>query len=287
MSASTSTSTSTAPVQTIAFLGATGGCTLPVLERALKAGHHATALVRNPAKLRTLLSTTRGVPADLIDRNLTIISGSASDSDAAAAASLRALLTVPNDGQPSNTLVDTIVSGIGSLPALQWSLRSPVTLQQPGLCGAATRNVVDALRGLLAEGCRTQAGGGPGMVAISTTGVSRVQRDVPLLFVPLYHYLLRVPHEDKRDMEDCVVAAEAEGSLGGFVVVRPSLLLDGGAKGKGAVRVGWEGAGGKGEGAPGPAVGYTVARDDVAAWIWEEAVMRRETWAGKCVSLTY
>ncbi|KAL0264785.1 hypothetical protein SLS55_000737 [Diplodia seriata] len=272
------------PVQTIAFLGATGGCTLPVLERTLKAGHHATALVRNPAKLRTLLlDPARGVAADVLDRNLTIIAGDASDATA-----VRTLLTVPGK---EKTLVNTIMSGVGSLPKLQWSLRRPVSLQQPGLCDTATRTVQDALRDLIAEGYRVRGTQGedegkPVMIAISTTGISRLQRDVPVLFVPLYHWFLCVPHEDKRNMEDRVVAAKEEGSLRDFIIVRPSLLLDGEAKGAQALRVGWEGVKTSDQ-APGPAVGYTTTRNEVAAWIWEEAIMNREKWAGKCVSLTY
>ncbi|KAF4533802.1 Fungal specific transcription factor domain-containing protein [Lasiodiplodia theobromae] len=280
---------STTTTQTIAFLGATGGCTLPVLARALTAGHHCTALARTPAKLRTALISTAGVAADVVDRNLTIVAGSASDAGA-----MRSLLTsVPGRGAEEKTLVDFIISGIGGAPKLQWSLRTPATIDNPHICESAAQGVEEALRGLLAEGYRVRSSGAaeqekkPVMITISTTGISRLQRDVPLLFLPLYHWLGKIPHDDKRAMEDRVVAATREGTLRDFVIVRPSLLVDGEAKGRQALRVGWEPATEKSERAPGPAVGYTTTRDDVAAWIWEEAVLNTEKWRGKCVSLTY
>lgn len=283
--------TTTTTTKTIAFLGATGGCTLPVLARALSAGHHATALARNPAKLRTALISTAGVAADVVDRNLTIVAGSASDAGA-----MRSLLTVPGSST-EKTLVDLVISGIGGAPKLQWSLRTPATIDNPHICESAARGVEEALRGLLAEGYRVRSSSSssagaeeqekPVMITISTTGISRLQRDVPLLFLPLYHWLGKIPHDDKRAMEDRVVAATHEGTLRDFVIVRPSLLVDGEAKGRQALRVGWEPATEKSERAPGPAVGYTTTRDDVAAWIWEEAVLNTEKWRGKCVSLTY
>lgn len=267
----------TTPPQTIAFLGATGGCTFPVLVHALRAGHHATALARNPAKLRSLLldpaNPATALAATVLDTHLTVIPGSAQDP-----AALRALLTAD---AANKTLVDALVCGIGSLPAFSWNPLAPATLQQPNVCETAMRGVVEAVAALRGE--EGFAGAPPVVVAISTTGVSSGKRDVPVLCLPAYHWLGAVPHKDKRKMEECVVEASGKGTVGGFVVVRPSLLVDGEGKGRGAVRVGWEG----GEGAPGPAVGYTIARRDVADWIWEEALLRKEKWVGRFVSLTY
>ncbi|EOD50480.1 hypothetical protein UCRNP2_2752 [Neofusicoccum parvum UCRNP2] len=275
-----------APTQqpTIAFIGATGGATIPALASALLANHHCTALARNPSKLRDLLIDGRKVPAALVDSHLTIVGGSASS-----AAAMRALLAAPHAGPKA--LVSFIVSGIGSLPKMQLNPLKPVTLQDPHVCETAVNTATEALRGLLAEGYRAPgaADGRPAMVVISTTGVSRIARDVPVACMPGYHWLLAVPHVDKRAMEDRVVAATkgADATLRGFVAVRPSLLIDGEGKGLASVKVGWEGAEKGADGAPGPAIGYAITREDVGAWIWEEAVLKNDKWANKCVSLTY
>lgn len=118
--------------------------------------------------------------------------------------------------------------------------------------------------------------------------------------LPLYHYLLAVPHKDKKEMERLLVAemrkAVPECAIGGFVVVRPSLLTDGKRLGTEKVRVGVEVEGGegtkekgKGEGEGRPAVGYTISRDDVGGWMFDEIVRGgdRERFVGKMVSITY
>lgn len=86
-------------------------------------------------------------------------------------------------------------------------------------------------------------------------------------------------HADKARMER-VIEEEEDGSvLGGAVVVRPSALTDGVALGKESVRVGRKGE---------PAVGYTVSREDVGLWIFEEVIVGGESgWMGEKVSLTY
>ena len=71
----------------------------------------------------------------------------------------------------------------------------------------------------------------------------------------------------------------ADSSISGFVLIRPSLLLDGQALGSSKVRVGTEMK---------PAVGYTIHRNDVGLWMYENLVEGdREKWAGQKVSLTY
>ncbi|EKG14105.1 hypothetical protein MPH_08720 [Macrophomina phaseolina MS6] len=271
----------TSSTQTFAFLGATGGCTLPVLAQALLSGHHATTLARTPEKLRKMLIEARKVPESVLANQLTIVPGSSSDT-----AAIRTLLVANG---PQKALATVIVSGIGSYPKMNgFNLKTPLTLEDPHITETAMRNVADALKGLLAEGYRVpgNAAGKPLIIAISTTGVTRGQRDVPLLYLPLYHWALAVMHKDKRAMEDVVIAAKQEGVSREFVIVRPSLLTDGAKKGPDAVRVGWENADGKGN-QTGPAIGYTICREDVAAWIWEEAVLKEDAWKGKCVSLTH
>lgn len=84
-----------------------------------------------------------------------------------------------------------------------------------------------------------------------------------------------------------VIAAEVDAStngksdacIRGFVSIRPSLLTNGPA-GKTPVRVGT---------VPKPAVGYTIGREDVGKWIFDEIVdnEQRDRWLGEKVSLTY
>lgn len=120
------------------------------------------------------------------------------------------------------------------------------------------------------------------LVAVSTTGITDLGRDVPLLMYPLYHVMLKDPHKDKRAMEELV-----KGSGERFTLVRPSLLTDGG-EGAGKIRVGVEDVlAGKVEST---AVGYTVSRQDVGNWIYEECVQEEgngEKWVGKAVTLSY
>lgn len=74
--------------------------------------------------------------------------------------------------------------------------------------------------------------------------------------------------------------AEMEAWIREFVVVRPSLLTNGPALGKEKVRVGTEYA---------PSVGYTISREDVGNWVFENVVgsEERERWVGEKVCLTY
>lgn len=110
----------------------------------------------------------------------------------------------------------------------------------------------------------------PVVVAVSTTGISNGPRDVPLLCVPLYHWLLAVPHEDKLEMERLLFEQGDKNVddrvISGFVIVRASALMDGNGVGLEKIREGREGM---------PAIGYTVARKDVADWIFEKVVRRQ------------
>lgn len=104
--------------------------------------------------------------------------------------------------------------------------------------------------------------------------------------------MLSVPHADKKKMEELVIeSGSAErGVVKGrrWVLVRPSFLLNGEARGLESVRTGIEVPGEKtGEGQD-HAVGYTIRREDVGGWIFEECVRGGgERWVGRCVSLTY
>jgi hypothetical protein len=93
----------------------------------------------------------------------------------------------------------------------------------------------------------------------------------------LYHFLLYVPHLDKRGMED--VFRDTEPSpFRSIVGVRPTLLTDGEGVGAAGIRAGKEDT---------PALGYTVTRADVGEWIFKNVVEAGgKGWEGQMVSLT-
>ncbi|PYI09476.1 hypothetical protein BO78DRAFT_438107 [Aspergillus sclerotiicarbonarius CBS 121057] len=117
--------------------------------------------------------------------------------------------------------VDLIITGIGG--SLVFNFPNPIpTLDNPTVCADATRTILAAARTLPSK---------PRIVVVSGTGINYTKRDVPVLMLPLYHWLLGVPHADKRVMEDLVVGEmerEGERGISGFLFVRPSLLVDGG-----------------------------------------------------------
>lgn len=122
----------------------------------------------------------------------------------------------------------------------------------------------------------------PILTAISTTGISS-KRDIPIVMIPLYHWLLRVPHADKKVMEELVEKAAARNVIRSHVIVRPSLLTDGKKLGLSSVRVGWENVDGNGA-----AVGYTISREDVGGFIFEKVIPNdAEEFKDKKISLTY
>lgn len=104
----------------------------------------------------------------------------------------------------------------------------------------------------------------------------------------IYDWLASVPHKDKKQMEAVLLAEMAksanERAIQAFVIVRPSFLTDGNRLGTAKVRVGVESAE-----AADPAVGYTISREDVGGWIFDEIVNGDggEKFAGNMVSITY
>ena len=154
------------------------------------------------------------------------------------------------------------------------------------ICRTAASTILSALALL-------QPSPKPLILVISTTGISAGPRDVPLAFYPFYKTLLANPHKDKSAMEKTLTDAFAnananattdpnptESWIRGVVIVRASLLTNGPALGKESVRVGSEGK---------PAVGYTISREDVGQWVFENVIRdeSRDQWAGEKVSLTY
>lgn len=247
--------------KTILFLGATGGCGASALRRSLDAGHACIALARTPSKLTDIYSADK-YP------NLTVVQGNAHDSSAVATS-----LVNPTD---PTRLVDIVIFSIGG--AFQFS---KLTIDDPTVCH---RGIVALLDGLAAA--RKKVGNPnarPRITATSTTGISRFGRDVPLGLVPLYYVMLKVPHEDKLKMEAELYTQGGRGMQERWTIVRPTLLTDGKAEGKFKVGVedpvnGWE------TNAP----GYTISRDGVGAWIFENIIQQQddEKWVRKAVTLS-
>ena len=244
----------------LAFFGATGGSTLAALIPSLNASYTCLALIRSPQKLTSLL-LSHGVSTSTISTYLHITTGNVLNvSDVAASLTLH------------GKCADIIFSGIG---VFAFGAR-----QEIRICRDGVSNIISALGGMKLEEKEEK----PLLVALSTTGIARGQkkRDLPLLMTPLYKWGLHAPHEDKIAMEDLIVeeAGKGEGSvIRGFVIPRPSMLPDGTAKRLQSVRVGTEEE---------PAVGYTISRADVGAWLFERLIKGDEgEWVGKKPTLTY
>jgi hypothetical protein len=168
----------------------------------------------------------------------------------------------------------------GAYPKLQWSLFKPVVAVDTWLCRDASETVLQAL--VLLNPAKK-----PTLFLISTTGIAPAgaPRDVPFLLYPLYHWLLQDPHKDKAAMEakvrEHMELPEDERAVGTYAFVKPTLLLDGEGKGLEHVRQGTDEE---------PALGYTIQRKDVAAFVFERLVKPDEVpegWKGKGLSLTY
>lgn len=216
----------------------------------------------------TLLDT-KGVTSTTITRHLTVHTGNSKD----AAAIGPALLI-------RNRPVDLILSSVGGAP--KFSRFGVPSIDDLVVCSTSMDALLSAVRTLRAP---TK----PIVVAISSTGISNFGRDIPLAMVPLYHWLLAVPHADKKAMEVAISndVESASPAFGGFIGVRPSLLTDGAAKGVAALKVGIERA----KGFESMAVGYTISREDVGNWVFEEVLKGEMGKVGRyenCfVTLTY
>jgi putative NADH-flavin reductase len=237
--------------QTIAFFGASGGVGLAALKQALASQHTCIALCRNPQKLLDIF------PADS-QPNLHIVTGNAHD----IAAVSKCLVL-------NGRFVDVVVSTIGG----RFDTKK-FAFEDEHVCTKGTQTLLESLKSLRAQGFK----GRPYIVVCSTTGISRFKRDVPLLMLPFYA-TLSVPHDDKRVMEDLLIASDED-----WTAVRPSLLTDGGVCPKG-VRVGVEDPH---KGVLSEVVGYAISREDTGRWIVDSLVKERwEDYVGRCLSISY
>ncbi|KAF2969774.1 hypothetical protein GQX73_g3859 [Xylaria multiplex] len=228
--------------ETVAFFGASGGVGLAALQRTLATGRQCVALCRNPAKLTAILPPES-------NPNLKVIKGNAHDVTAVATC----LLARPG------VLVDQVVSTIGGA-----FIASKMTIDDPEVCRKGMAILLDALTNLRRDG----AVGKPQIIVCSTTGLSRFGRDIPVAMIPLYHYGLKVPHEDKVIMEDRLVSSGEH-----FTIVRPSLMVSDKETTK-EVSVGIEDPK---TGRESTAIGYTISKPDAGRWIAENLVLKKQT----------
>ncbi|KAK1963496.1 hypothetical protein LY78DRAFT_683251 [Colletotrichum sublineola] len=167
-----------------------------------------------------------------------------------------------------------LVSPLDPTPASLTPSSPP--LAHGSTCGMAV--LLDALKNL-----RTEKGvsGNPRILGLSSTGISKFGRDTPLLIAPLYKGLLHVPHEDKRAMEELLFASNEA-----WTVVRASLLTNGKEQPPGAVRVGLEDPS---KGVEQLAIGYTISREDVGRWIFENVLQKdgNDEFVRKVATITY
>ncbi|KAK2007859.1 hypothetical protein LZ32DRAFT_34530 [Colletotrichum eremochloae] len=244
--------------KTILFLGATGGCGLSALRRSLDAGFTCIALCRTPSKLASVL-----LPEQY--PNLRIAQGNAHEAHVVARHLVSPLDPI--------RFVDAVVSSIGA-----WFDMRKMNLEDVHVCEKGMAVLLDALRNL-----RTEKGvsGNPRILGLSSTGISKFGRDTPLLIAPLYKGLLHVPHEDKRAMEELLFASNEA-----WTVVRASLLTNGKEQPPGAVRVGLEDPS---KGVEQLAIGYTISREDVGRWIFENVLQKdgNDEFVRKVATITY
>lgn len=269
----------------VALFGATGGTGLAILNEILSSSSttHLNVLCRTPSKLSQFSNKT-------IYPNLRIIQGDIRDATA-----LKSALIDPATNLP----VDIVVSSLGmtlirsSTFSMKWS--------DPTLCQDGVKSILSTLDSLGVEygpeNVKTK------VIVVSTTGISRKGRDIPCKMRPLYS-LGKTPFEDKIRMEEEIVrwAGEREGKR--WMVVRPSLLINGEAK-RTVVKIGWEfpGAGYRKsederennvlekveEEEDKLEIGYQITRGGVGKWIYEEGIRNggRSEWEGRFMSLTY
>lgn len=240
---------------TIAFIGASGGCGLGALQRAVAAGDTCIALCRKPEKMDAHFPSK---PANLIVRP-----GNAHD-----AASVSACLVHPSD---PTRFVDAIHVSVGG----QFDVKT-FSVDDPDVCKKATETMIAALAALREKGVQ----GKPLYTVISTTGISKFGCDVPWGMLPMYKLMLRQPHADKEVMEKRLVESGER-----VVMVRPSFLKDE-AQPEKAIRVGVEDPS---KGVEVKAVGYFISRDDVGRWVYENLLQNPAEcqYEGKAVSISW
>lgn len=269
---------------TFTVFGATGNCAAHALVAALNSGLSCIAMVRTPAKLRSLLEDQHKLSSDTLDSHLVIVQGNIKSVE-----DVKRTLTI------SGRLPDRILFAVGGSPILQFSLFAPINLDDPHICEEGMKTLITAVRSCIAENIPLgPLGTRPVLLTISTISMSS-RRDLPYLYYPLEYWLVNIPRKDKKALEDTIwsTVLKDDSPFGGFAMVRPPLLSDGPALGPEKVRAGWvwpdqqrEAKTAHGEKEAGPAIGWSIAKADVGRWIFDNLVMGNGSSLGKCWTLT-
>ncbi|KAI1454887.1 NAD(P)-binding protein [Annulohypoxylon moriforme] len=260
-----SSSSTTNTKKTIAFLGASGGVGLAALTRAMAAGHTCIALCRTPSKL------TDRFPAAQ-HPNLKVVQGNAHDVAAVAQCLFPSSSPSTSTSAPNATVskpVDMVMSSIGG----QFQF-AKMTIDDPNVCENGMKTLLEAIDKVRRDNATVlgeagQAQWRPRIVVVSTCGISKAGRDFPLATLPIYKFMLKVPHEDKLAMESLLTGAAVEKAYS-YSIVRPSLLTDPAVPDR-KIRVGIDDK---------PPVGYGISRDDTGRWIFENLLNVEEGQGG-------
>lgn len=95
----------------------------------------------------------------------------------------------------------------------------------------------------------------------------------------LYHSLLSIPFQDKREMDAIFLGKEGSSNFRSAIAVKPTILTEGQELGKEILRVGKRQK---------PAVGYTVSKKDVGGWIYRAVILGDgKGWEEELVTVTY
>ncbi|KAL8344099.1 hypothetical protein RB601_004564 [Gaeumannomyces tritici] len=186
----------------------------------------------------------------------------------------------PSLDPAASSLVDAVVFALGGVFSL-----SRMGNDDPDICRAGMEALLSGLstaRPQRLDGPRGDAAA-PRTHVISTTGISEQGRHVPLAMLPMYSYMLKEPHRDKKAMEDTLVTSGEA-----WTIVRPSLLTDESASRVRKIRVGVEDHVGKvllsKDG-----VGYTISREEVGRCMFENLMEEAgsDTWLWKIATITH
>lgn len=227
------------------------------------------SVARNKTKLVTYLTTEYSITDSQISNHLTIVEGNIRDE-----ASVTATLFPAAN---SNISADLIIYGIGASPTIKWRYIVPkVYLDDPTICEDGMNVVISALKSNGAV--KADGRGKPSLVALSTIGTT-AEKDVPWLYYPVYFWFVVEPLTGKVRMEKVILSAGDSGVIGGYAIVKPTILTDGEERGTKKVKAALQGELG--------AMGYTISRRDVGAYIFETIVEARGSEENKVVRLTY
>ncbi|KAI1451157.1 NAD(P)-binding protein [Annulohypoxylon stygium] len=259
-------SSTTNTKKTIAFLGASGGVGLAALTRAMAAGHTCIALCRTPSKL------TDRFPAAQ-HPNLKVVQGNAHDVDAVAQCLFPSSATTSTS--PAAKPVDMVMSSIGG----QFQF-AKMTIDDPHVCENGMKTLLAAIDRVRRENTSVPELSlehwHPRIVVVSTCGISKAGRDFPLATLPIYKFMLKVPHVDKLAMESLLTGNAGEKGFT-YSIVRPSLLTDPAVPDR-KIRVGVDDK---------PPVGYGISRDDTGRWIFENLLDAEGAYENRVVTITW